>query len=211
MQKYDTTVFIGGFQTSKFYAEEFNTLGVYSPNYEIKSLIIKASQGTLENIDAVQNGFLSLTKLKTGNVTISVFKHVDTGLFLLNKRLFKVIKRPLTQEEKNTLGLTFKPQITIAGFSDSIPVAAIKSATKIDINDPFKIKTLTFMIYTRRKVYDGTAIVALQSGEFDENVKHIVTRIKSSDELGIILDEIRVVDFRGKVYALKSLHFKVID
>ena len=49
--KYDTSVFIGGFQTSKFYAGEFNALGVYTPNYPIQSLVIKASQGNLENID----------------------------------------------------------------------------------------------------------------------------------------------------------------
>jgi hypothetical protein len=210
-QKHDTTIFIGGFQTSRFYAGEFNALGVYSPNYDIKSLVFKVSQGKLENIDAVQNGFLSLTRLKPGNVAISVFKHDDTGLLLLNKRLFKVIKRQLTQEEKKISTLSSKPRLSIAGFTDSIPCAVIRSATKIDINEPFKIQSLTFMIYTRREVYDGTAALTLQSGEFDENLKHVLTRIKTGDELGITLDNIRVIDFRGKVYALKAVHFKVID
>ena len=210
--QFDTSVFIGGFRTHIFFAGEFNTLGVYSPNYPTKSLVIKASQGTLENIDDVQNGFLSLTNLKIGNVAISVFRQVDTGLQLLNKRVFKVIKKPLTKEEKNTLKLTLKPQISIEGYTDSIPINVLKIATKIDINEPLKITSVTFIIYKRKKdpnILDDLTIITLESAEFNENLKHTLTLIKSDSV--ILIEDIKAIDFRGKVYAFKSMNFKVIN
>lgn len=209
--KYDKSVLIGGFQTTKFYAEEFNALAIVTHNYPIKSLVIKASQGNLNNIDSTQNGFLSLTNLKVGTVAIDVFNKVDTGLLLLNRRLFKVIKRPLTEEEKNTLKLNYVPKVSIAGYIDSIPSTVLNKVTKIDINDSFRIMSLTFLLYTRKKnVYDGDVFFQLESGEFDNNVRSILRRIQPNCECGIALTDIKAIDLRGKICSLPSVVYKFI-
>ncbi len=208
---YDSSVFIGGFQTSKFYEDEFNALGIYSPNYRMKELVFKTSQGTLENIDPVQNGFLSLTNLKVGKVSISVFKNADTGLQLLNKRVFKVVKKPLSKEERNTAKLSFKPHITISGYTDSIPKSVLREATKVEVNEPFKIVELVFNLFPRKGTVCLFEIEVLHSGEFNEQLKRSLKRITANNELGILIDNIRVSDFRGKIYALRKVGFKVID
>ena len=165
-------------------------------------------------IDNERNGFLSLTDLKIGNVSIFVLRKVDTGLLLLKKKVFKVIRRPLTKEEKNTLGLTLKPQISIAGCTDSIPSSVLKNATKIEINELLKITSVTFIIYKRKSepdIIDEPVVLQLHSAEFDDNLKNILKLIKPNSDLGIILEDIRAVDFRGKVYAFKSKYYKVIN
>lgn len=85
----DKNIMIVGFQTSIFYSNEFNLLGVSSPKDSIQNLVIKSSQGDLQNVDSgIVNGFLSLSNLKNGTLTISVFAKVDTGLHLLNYKTF---------------------------------------------------------------------------------------------------------------------------
>lgn len=170
--KFDTTISINGFQTLQFYDKELNVLGVTSKNYPIKSLIIKASQGTLEDIDNIQNGFLGLTNLKVGNVTISVFKQIDTSLRLLNQRVFRVIHKPLTIEEKNALNL-FKTKI-LSEYEDSI----FRRETRIKLID----RIIDSFIYVTRYSRCNLIIPAETSEgnnkimiRFEDFVKYIIS------------------------------------
>lgn len=189
---------------------------VSSEIYSIKSLILKASQGTLENIDKVQNGFFGLTNLKVGEVIISVFRQCDTGLQILNKQSFKVINRPLTIEQRNTLKLTCKPTISIGGFTDSIPLDVLINATKIDVDSTLRIEYAVLRLYERNLKSDTDIIVeggelVLYANEFDEYLKKALKAIKPNSNIGIELYNIKVMDSVGKVYALKPVHFKVVD
>ena len=207
--KLDNTIIINGFQTTIFYSDHFNLLGVSSQKDDIGKLIIKSSQGNLNNVDSgIVNGFLSLTDLKNGKVTISVFRQADTGLQLLNYKTFNVVTRPLTKEEKEVLKLSIKPEISIEGYSKGkIPLQIIRQATKFSINKPFKIIRLTIYLGSNKGVCSMPMISQLSSADFDDNFKNIWKRL--SEGSYISLEDIQIADSKGKIYTLNPISFLV--
>jgi len=211
--KRDTSVFIGGFQTSTFYINEYNHLGVSSTNDSIQNLIIKSSQGTLDNVDSgINNGFLSLTNLAIGKVTIRVYRQTKNGLKLLNWRTFPVIKRPLTKDEKEILKLKVNPEIDIEGYkSGKIPYEAINIATKFNINSPYKIsRILILLISNKRSAFSEPFWIELKSQDFNETLLAIVKKLNKEDSGTIFdLEVIDILDNKGQPYKLKHIQFTV--
>ena len=207
--KLDKTIMIGGFQTTIFYSDHFNLLAVSSQKDSIEKLVIKSSQGNLQNVDSgIVNGFLNLTDLKNGKVTISVFRHADTGLQLLNYKTFNVVTRPLTKEEKEVLKLSIKPEISIEGYSKGkIPLQIIRQATKFNINKPYKITSLTIYVGSNKGICSMPMISQLNSANFDDNFKNIWKRISEGSYIN--LEDIKITDSKGKVYTLNPIGFLV--
>jgi hypothetical protein len=207
----DSTILIVGFQTTVFYEDERNLLGINAPGHPIENLVFKSSQGDLDNVDnGIVNGFLSLTNLKRGSVKISVLQPVDTGLLLLNQKEFKVIKRPLTLEEKRVLELKIKPFLSLNGHQlDSLPIDAVRIATKFAINNPYKIVSID--VYSIAPFgYDPVFILGtLKSGNFDDYFKQKWSRLGVN--YWVRLDNIKISDSKGKIYLLKSVSFKIIE
>lgn len=201
---------IGGFQTTVFYSNELNLLGVSSAKDSIQNLVIKSSQGQLQNIDSgIVNGFLSLSNLKNGKVTISVFSKVDTGLHLLNYKTFSVITKPLSEDEKKLIRLKVKPIFSLEGYiSGKIPIDIAKAATKFTINKPYKLKSL-LAYFGSSKVFSDPIAVTLNSELFDENFMRIWKRIGIGTLLN--LEIIEIVDNRGNAYKLKPQGFIVTE
>ena len=208
--KFDKNIKIGGFQTTTFYSNEFNLLGVSSAKDSIQNLIIKSSQGDLQNVDSgIVNGFLSLTNLKNGKVIISVFSKVDTGLRLLNYRTFSVITKPLTADEKKIMQLKLKPIFSLEGYvSGKVPLDIAKAVTKFTINKPYKLKSLLAYFGSSQRFSDPIAIT-LNSELFDENFMRIWKRIGVGTLLN--LEVIEIVDGKGNVYKLKPQGFIITE
>jgi hypothetical protein len=196
---------------SGFYAKGSNVFAVYSPIYPINSLVVKTSQGIVENIDSNKNYFFNLSNLNVGKFTISVFRRVDTGLILINEKAFKVLERALKENEE----AVSKFKITIADFTDSIPSYVLNNATKIEVNAPFKIKYATLIVYKIKLnsnpylIYDPI-VFPLDSGKFDDNAKKILKQIKPENNLMILLNDVEIVDPEGKIYKPELIFFKVI-
>jgi hypothetical protein len=201
---------IGGFQTTVFFSNEFNLLGVSSAKDSIQNLVIKSSQGDLQNVDSgIVNGFLSLTNLKNGKVTISVFSKVDTGLHLLNYKTFSVITKPLTADEKKIMQLKIKPIFSLEGYViGKVPLDVAKAATKFTINKPYKLKSLLAYFGSSKRFSDPIA-VTLDSELFDENFMRIWKRIGVGTLIN--LEIIEIVDNKGNVYKLKPQGFVITD
>ena len=71
-----------------------NETGTHVMTHPFKSLVVKVSQGKLENLSVNGNSeFYWVSNLKPGKLIISAFKQVDTGVQLLNTKGFKVIKQ----------------------------------------------------------------------------------------------------------------------
>jgi hypothetical protein len=209
--KLDNSIIIGGFQTSVFYSNELNLLGVSSPKDSIENLVIKSTQGNLNNVDSgIANGFMSLTNLKNGKVTVSVYRKSEKGLQLLNYRIFNVTTKPLTIEEKEVLKLAIKPIINIEGLTTKkIPVEIIKSARKFGVNKPYKILSITIYVFGNGKGFCNQPIIwTLNSENFDENFKEICKRISSGTN--IRLETIKISDLKRKVYTLNPVTFSIL-
>jgi hypothetical protein len=208
--KLDKDIMIGGFQITVFYSNEFNLLGVSSAKDSIQNLVIKSSQGNLQNVDSgIVNGFLSLTNLKNGKVTISVFSKVDTGFQLLNYKTFSVITKPLTADEKKIIQLKIKPIFSLEGYvTGKVPLGIAKAATKFTINKPYKLKSLLAYFGSSKRFSDPIA-VTLNSELFDENFMRIWKRIGVGTLIN--LEIIEIVDSKGNVYRLKPQGFVITE
>ncbi len=206
----DKSIMIGGFQTTVFYSNEFNLLGVSSAKDSIQNLVIKSSQGLLQNVDSgIVNGFLSLTNLKNGEVTISVFSKVDTGLHLLNYKTFSVITKPLSADERKVMQLKLKPIFSLEDYtSGKVPINVAKKATKFTINKPYKLKSLLAYIGSSKGFSDPIA-VTLNSELFDENFIRIWKRIGIGTLIN--LEIIEIVDNKGNTYRLKPQGFVITE
>ena len=201
---------IGGFQTTIFYSNEFNLLGVSSAKDSIQNLVITSSQGKLQNVDSgIVNGFLSLTNLKNGKVTISVFSKVDKGLHLLNNRTFSVITKPLSADEKKVIQLKLKPIFSLEGYiSGKVPIGIAKVATKITINAPYKLKSL-LAYFGSSKGFSDPIAASLNSELFNENFMKIWKRIGVGTILN--LEIIEISDSKGNVYKLRPQGFVITE
>lgn len=208
--KLDKNIMIGGFQTTVFYSNDLNHLGVSSAKDSIQNLVIKSSQGELENVDSgVVNGFLRLTNLKNGKVTISVFSKVDTGLRLLNYKTFSVITKPLTADEKKVMQLKIKPIFSLEGYvSGKVPINVAKGAIKFSINKPYRLKYLLAYFGSSKGSSDVIA-VTLNSELFDGDFLSIWKRISVGTL--IHLEIIEIVDTKGNTYKLKPIGFIITE
>ncbi len=209
-EKNDSSLFIQVLD-SGFYAKGPNVFAAYSPMYSMNTLVIKTSQGIVENIDNNVNNFFSLTNLNVGKVIISAYSRVDTGLILIKEQVFNVTERTLTESEN----LISKFKITISNFTDSIPSYILNNATKVEVNPPFKIKYATLIVYKIKVksnphlVYDPK-VFPLETGKFDDNTKKMLAQIKPENDFMILLSDIQVIDSEGKVYELDPIFFKII-
>jgi hypothetical protein len=206
----DKNIMIGGFQKAVFYSNEFNLLGVSSAKDSIQNLVIKSSQGDLQNVDSgIVNGFLSLTNLKNGKVTISVFSKVDTGLHFLNYKTFSVITKPLSSDEKKVMQLKVKPIFSLEGYvSGKVPIDIAKAATKFTINKPYKVKSI-LAYFGSSKGFSNPIAVTLNSELFDQNFIRIWKRIGIGTLLN--LEIIEIVDNKGNTYKLKPQRFMIAE
>jgi hypothetical protein len=201
---------LGGGGNNKLYANYPNSLIISSEIYFNRDLKVTVSQGRLDSVNVVQNTYNAmyfLSNLKTGKVTVTVTKKSDNKI-ILARRSFTVTNKPLTKEEKNALHLSEKPKITLKGFEGGdIPVILAKAATKFEITEGYQITNVVVSLIGK----SGTdpAIFPLTSQDFDDNLKTSWKWVKP--QTTIILDEIKVKDVNGKVYALKEILFKVTE
>ncbi len=183
---------------------EIHETETYEINHPLKSIVVKSSQGEFQN----SSGLYWLSNLKPGKVTISVFKQVDTGFQLLTAQTFKVIKRPLTKEEKKFLLLKVKPIVSIEGSiaSREIPIGLMKSTTHLVLNKPYHLKKAFF--YVAGKNVDEVSLRPLYSEKFTPEIIRDLNRI--AVECIIVIDEITVESTKGETYTCKSISLKVI-
>ena len=205
----DKNILIGGFQTSRFYSNDFNRLGISSAKDSIQNLVIKSSQGVLQNMDSgVVNGYFNLTDLKNGNVTISVFAKSDTGLNLKNYKTFSVVTKPLTLDEIKINKLKIKPEINLKGFkSGKIALHDIKDATEFTINKPYKIKTMIVYFGSYIGICSSPILTNLKSEKFDEYFKSVWKRLGVGSY--IQLEQIEIIDEKEKIYRINPIDFRI--
>lgn len=205
--KLDKSINIDGSKTTLYSKENSNLVVILSSIDSIQKFIFKSSQGNLQNLDSgIINGLFYLSNLELGNVTLSVFRQVDTGLQLKNYKTYKVIKKQLTQNEKAVLQLSIKPEISLEGFTNGkLPLQIIKSATKFTINKPYKIKNLTIYVGSNSGFCSMPIVYQLTSERFDESFKNILKRMGVGSY--IQLDNIKIADLKGKEYILNPINF----
>ena len=207
--KLDNNITIAGFHKAVFYSNEINLLGVSSTNDSIQSLVIKSSQGDLQNVDSgITNGFLRLNNLKDGKVTISVFSKTVTGLHLLNFKNFSVITKPMTRDEVKIQKLTIKPELNLEGFmSGNITLISIKDAAKFHINKPYKIKSIIVYVGSYTGFCSQPMITNLSSENFSEDFKQIWKRLQVGNY--VQLEQINIIDDKGNAYRMNPISFRI--
>jgi hypothetical protein len=200
---------IGGLRTDSFYVNEFNLLGVQSDKDSIQDLVVKSSQGDLNNVDSgIVNGFFSLTRLKSGQVTISVFAKKGTGLQLLSYRIFPVVVRSLSPSQRRLAQLKVKPVITINGYGPGkLLWSAIKGATAFGINKPFVIKRMNILLGCNHGICGKAELFSLTAAKFDERLQPFWNRL--TKDCYVYIEAAEIADERGNIYTLNSIYFNI--
>lgn len=206
---YNKDIKIGGLRTDSFYVNEFNWLGVQSDRDSIQHLVVKSSQGDLNNIDSgIVNGLFSLTRLKSGQVTISVFAKKGTGLQLLSYRTFPVVVRSLSPSQRRLAQLKIKPVITINGYGPGkLPLSAIKGATAFGIDQPYVIKRINILLGCNYGICRRSELFSLTAAKFDERLQDFWNRLSKDCYVNILAAEI--ADKKGNLYTLNYLYFNI--
>lgn len=205
---------IAGNKPNQLYANNPHALIISSEKYYINDLIVTLSQGKVERYDTpekpVHDIMYSISDLKIGSVTIKVFIKTDTGLQLLNKRSLKVVKRPLTKEEKSFLSAPVKPEVSLEGYKyDSIPLSVLKRAKRLEVNKPYRLQKAILNYGSVR--HGNPSVIYLHSEEFNSRLINLLSKIKTGKDLLFGFDEIEVVDPTGKVYSARPLYFRIIS
>ena len=193
---------------STFYSDETNLLTVHSisDKYKTKNLITKCSQGRLVNPDEVVNGLYLFDSLTNGQVTILVYINYNNQLKLLNKKVFTVTNRPLTNNEIALQQLTIKPILSLNGWSYyKIPIDTIKKATRIEINKPYRILSADVFISGG---CENPALVTLKSGNFGQDLLNVMKYIRP--KTSIDFDELKFMDSTGNTFKI-SKFFEVTE
>ena len=214
----DKTIKIGGEWETSFYSNHVNCFGVTASRDAISNLVIKSTQGKLENRDSgIANGYLKLSGMKNGRVTISVYRKNGSGLEFLSYKEFSVVPEPLTEFEKASPKLP-NPVIDIDGYGKykddckvpTVPLRIMRQAKRININSPYRITHVTIYITDNSPyVCDGTSIQELKSNKFDERLLKVMPYFKAG--LFVALDDITIKDSKGKEYRLGQIGFKVTE
>lgn len=205
----DKRINIDGTKTTMFSKDEFNLVAITSTSDSIQKLVFKSSQGKLENLDSgITSGLFYLSDLEIGKVTISVFKQVDTGLRLMNYKIYNVIKKPLTADQRKIAQLKIKPILSLEGYvSGKVPLEVVKKATKFKINAPYKLKQLTAYFGSRNQ--SDMVVMPLKLEVFDNNFLNVWKRIYNGST--ITLDNIEVIDNKGIIYRLNPVGFLITE
>lgn len=206
---YNKDIKIGGLRTDSFYVNEFNWLSVQSDKDSIHHLVVKSSQGDLNNIDSgIVNGLFSLTHLKPGQVAISVFAKKDIGLQLLSYRIFPVVVRSLSPSQRRLAQLKVKPVITINGYGPGkLSWSAIKGATAFGINKPFVIKKMYLYLGCNHGICNRAEFFSLNAAEFDESLQFFWNRLYK--DCYVHIEAAEIADEKGNLYTLNSIYFNI--
>ena len=213
----DKSIIIGGEWETSFYSNHVNCFGVTASRDAISNLVIKSTQGKLENRDSgIANGSLKISGLKNGSVTISVYRKNGIHLEFLSYKEFTVIPKPLSEEEKVFYNLPL-PEIDIDGYGKykddckglTVPLRIMRQAKKININSPYQITEMLILITDPSLLFDATSTFFLKSNYFDEQLIRILSYLKAGDY--ITLDNIKIKDSKGKEYRLGLRGFKLTE
>ena len=198
----DRSIKIGWDGETSFYSNHVNCFGVTASRDAISNLVIKSTQGKLENRDSgIANGALKLSGLKNGSVTISVYRKNGSGLEFLSYKEFAVVPEPLTEFEKAFPKLP-NPVIDIDGYGKykddckglTVPLRIMRQAKRININSPYQITHIVFLVCAPG-LYEEPSICELRSNNFDENLLREISRLQAG--MNVTLDDITIKDSRG--------------
>lgn len=212
----DRSIKIGWDGETSFYSNYVNCFSVSASRDAISNLVIKSTQGKLENRDSgIANGLLKISGLKNGRVTISVYRKNGSGLEFLSYKEFAVVHEPLTEFEKAFPKLP-NPVIDIDGYGKykddckvpTVPLRIMRQAKKININSPYQITHVVIYIGSPG-LYEEPSVWVLSSSNFDEQLLKIMPRLQTG--MAVTLDDITIKDSKGKEYRLGLISFRVTE
>ena len=197
---------------SVLYSKDANNLVlIQSTSDSIQNYIFKTSQGSLQNLDSgIVNGLFWLTDLEIGKVTLSVFKKEAGGLTMKNYKVYKVIEKPLTDDQKRIKNLKIQPILSIQGYvRGKIPLNVLQNAEGFTINKPYKVKNILLYL-SSGKTWSEPMSYTLQSEQFDEQFKkQYVGRTGVGAIISIV--NIEIADDKGNNYRLDERGFVVTE
>ena len=192
-----------------------NTLFAYYDN-EINIVIpapvniyeIEVSQGLIRNInDAATNisGVNNISNLKPGNITITIYRNKNGQRQVANQRTFDVKEKVLPQYPGHiTQYLDPHPVISLAGFDSVITLSALRRATKLEINKPYKI-----LKYTLEFRVDELQVFQSTTKFFSTDLIKALNKCNYYKPLYI--RDILIEDAEGFIYMYPIIIFKVIN
>ncbi len=187
------------------YSDKSNIVAIVVEKSLRANIEVESTQGRLYKRD---NQLFLIDSLHNGNVTISVFKRINSKKVLLEKRKIIVSKSPVQTAFDQ---LRIDPGINMSGyFGGRIPLDLIKDAKELSIKPEYKIISCVLYVSAKKSEYSEPVVRYLDSGTFDNDILKLFKLLKQ----GVIVafDEIKFVDNNGKLVVYpKLIAFNVIE
>ncbi len=189
------------------YANYDNDIEIKIPTpYNIYGITV--SQGSIRNNDdSAKNisGLNILSDLKTGTVTITIYKNnlvFKQRTFGVREKIFPDYVRYINSN------MAIQPEITLAGITNGgyIKKQNLLLSNKLVINSPFKILKYTLSLQPHH-----LEVISLNSTYFDKFTKEVFEMYNLNSDRTLMISDIYVEDKDGNIFRYaQTLYFKIV-
>jgi hypothetical protein len=155
---------------------------------------LETTQGNILKLD---NGMYSISGLKVGNVSLTIFKKSVGQAKLIFSKKFRVTATP---EESAWSSLMPTPIISLGNLMEGkVNLDSLKNAQALIISKPYKLNSASFLL-------GHQTLHRIETENFDLSLKAKLKYLKVNDCISIF--DIKVSDPNGNIYKFpKDLHY----
>ena len=184
-------------------ANSFQLFIIEVPNRDSAEIIIETSQGIITSMDGGKPSIelFNISGLEKGEVLIKVFKLKNIEKIFLGQKMFPVIEKPSSKEEKIYNNLKPRPVVTFCGKSFGFILKdSLEAVKKLFLSPPYELKSAT--------VYFGcndAVVVNLSSADLLPLINYFK---KCGDGTCIYFTLIKIKN-KNKIYNAPEMSFNV--